>query len=123
MTIGKRIKKLRIDKGMSQQDLATKIGLTKENLSRWENDRSKPRVFYIPLLAEALGCTYDYILYGEQLSLQDVVRDNVIDKIIVAPHGDAYYLQFTFKDGSQLRVTDNIVFRKHKSLNFKEVLI
>ena len=38
-TIGNKIKELRYSKGMSQKDIAEKLGITSQAVSKWENHR------------------------------------------------------------------------------------
>jgi transcriptional regulator with XRE-family HTH domain len=52
--IGKRIKKLREDKHITQQDLATKYNIEKPNLSRLEPGRTNPTIYTFYKIAENL---------------------------------------------------------------------
>lgn len=72
-TAGERIKRLRENMNMTQLELATKIGTSKQNISRYE----KGVVENIPIrkidaIARALGTTYEYLTTGFD-SLSDVV--------------------------------------------------
>ena len=40
---GRRIRKLRIDKGYSMQDLANELNVTKSSINMWENSNSIPK--------------------------------------------------------------------------------
>ncbi len=61
-TMGKRISDLRKQKGMTQEQLAQKVGVTAQAVSKWENDLSCPDISILPQLAEALGVTTDELL-------------------------------------------------------------
>ncbi len=61
-TMGKRISELRKHKGMTQEQLAQKVGVTAQAVSKWENDLSCPDISILPQLAEALGVTTDELL-------------------------------------------------------------
>ena len=61
-TIGKRISDLRKSKGMTQEQLAQRVGVTAQAVSKWENDLSCPDISILPQLAEALGVTTDELL-------------------------------------------------------------
>ncbi len=39
---GKKIRKARIEKGLTQEELADKVGYTKQTISNWENGKSTP---------------------------------------------------------------------------------
>lgn len=62
MKIGKRIKELRIAKGISQQELAAEIEYEKSNMSRLESGRINPKIATLYKVAKALG-----------ISLSDIV--------------------------------------------------
>lgn len=53
------IKKLREDKGLSQIQLADKIGVGQSTVSTWETGDSLPRADKLPQLAAILGCKID----------------------------------------------------------------
>lgn len=42
-TIGNKIKELRRSKGMSQKDIADKLGVTSQAVSKWENEVSQTK--------------------------------------------------------------------------------
>lgn len=64
-TIGNRIAKLRKEKGMSQENLAEKMGVSSQAVSKWENDASCPDISSLPELAKILGVTVDELLTGK----------------------------------------------------------
>ncbi len=63
-TIGSRISRLRKEKGMSQEALAEKIGVSSQAVSKWENDQSCPDISLLPQLAKLLDVTVDELLTG-----------------------------------------------------------
>ena len=58
-TIGEKIKKLRRDKGMSQSELAEKLGVTSQAISKWEKDISQPDIQILPNIAACFGVAID----------------------------------------------------------------
>lgn len=78
-TFGNLVTQLRKAKGMTQADLAAKMGITDKAVSKWERDLSYPDIASIPHLAEILGVTVD-----ELLTVQNVKKENnkSIDAII-----------------------------------------
>lgn len=64
-SFGGMIAALRKEKGMTQLDLATKMGVTDKAVSKWERDLSFPDVASLPLLAEVLGVTVDELLQAK----------------------------------------------------------
>lgn len=66
MTFGKRLKSYRKAKGLTQQVLAEKIGVSDKTVSRWESDGGYPDVPTLVPLARALGVTVDELLGGKR---------------------------------------------------------
>lgn len=65
-TFGERLKTCRKAKGLTQQALAEKIGVSDKTVSRWESDGGYPDVPTLVPLARALGVTVDELLDGRQ---------------------------------------------------------
>lgn len=63
--IGKRVRELRIEKGMSQQELGNAIGITKVSICGYENGTRIPNLEKLIKLAEVLETTADYLLGRE----------------------------------------------------------
>lgn len=61
-TFGSMVAELRKEKGMTQADLAEKMGITDKAVSKWERDLSYPDIASIPRLAEFLGVSVDELL-------------------------------------------------------------
>jgi Predicted transcriptional regulators len=64
MTIADRIQSLRKVKGISQEQLADKIGVSRQAVSKWESEQSSPDLEKIILLSDYIEVTTDYILKG-----------------------------------------------------------
>ena len=60
------IKKAREKAGLTQQDLADKLGVCQPTVAMWETQKSLPRTDKLPALAKILGCTIDELLKGEE---------------------------------------------------------
>lgn len=63
-TIGNRIQKFRKEKGLTQEELAAKLDISGQAVSKWENDVSCPDISLLPLLCTALGISTDTLLNG-----------------------------------------------------------
>jgi transcriptional regulator with XRE-family HTH domain len=63
-TIGERIAAARKARGMSQQDLGDKIGVTFQAVSKWETGASMPDIGLLSDLAAALDVTLDHLVNG-----------------------------------------------------------
>ena len=65
MTIGKRIALLRKEKGLTQEELATHMGVSPQAVSKWENDQTCPDISALPRLARLLGVSVAELLEGK----------------------------------------------------------
>lgn len=63
-TLGDRIAAAREGAGLSQSDLATRLGVRKSTLDAWENDRREPRANRVQLLTGMLGVSLRWLLTG-----------------------------------------------------------
>ena len=74
-TIGNRIQKFRKEKGMTQEELAEKLGVSSQAVSKWENDASCPDITLLPELCRSLGVTTDELLTGRNNEVKMVPLD------------------------------------------------
>lgn len=61
-TLARLIKTARVDAGLTQVDLAAKIGTVQSTISAWESGKAKPNTAYILDLARATGTDRDAFL-------------------------------------------------------------
>ena len=96
-TIGKRIAALRREKELKQDELAEKLGVSPQAVSKWENDQTCPDISLLPLLAKTLGVSVDELLSGKEESAPAVQiipvseRKDINDmmlRILVKAHGN-----------------------------------
>lgn len=73
-TLGKRIAALRREKGLKQDELAEKMGVSPQAVSKWENDQTCPDINLLPRLAQLLEVTVDTLLTGQHTLPQPVVQ-------------------------------------------------
>lgn len=59
MELAKKIKQLRFQAGLTQEQLAQKLGVGAQSVSKWENNVAMPDIALLPLLAEAFGVMID----------------------------------------------------------------
>ena len=65
-SIGSFIAVLRKANGLTQRELADKLGVSDKAVSRWERDETAPDLYLIPVIAEIFGVTSDELLRGER---------------------------------------------------------
>lgn len=80
-TLDMMIASLRKENGMTQLELAEKMGVTDKAVSKWERDLSCPDINSIPQLAELLGVSVDELMQSKNESKDDD-RSNEVNKIL-----------------------------------------
>ena len=71
MNLADRIQYLRKLQGISQEELADKIGVSRQSVSKWENEQSIPDMDKIILISDFFAVTTDYILKGIEQERSD----------------------------------------------------
>ena len=66
MNIAERIQRLRKARGMSQEELADHMGVSRQAVSRWESGQSTPDLDKVVLLSDFFETTTDYLLKGTE---------------------------------------------------------
>ncbi len=91
--ISKNIKKFRAEKQLTQDALAEKIHVTRQAISNWENDKTKPDIEALEALSEALGVEIEELIYGEKKEVivsQDKTKEKNRIKIILSIIGSLF---------------------------------
>ena len=78
MAISDRILELRKIKGISQEELAENIGVSRQAVSKWESEQSVPDLEKIILLSNYFNVTTDYLLKGVESNNQAIRKNNNI---------------------------------------------
>ena len=73
-TLGKRIAHLRRERELKQDELAAKLDVSPQAVSKWENDQTCPDITALPKLSEILGVTVDELLTGKKEEALPAVR-------------------------------------------------
>lgn len=66
MTLGERIKKYRQAVGLSQEQLAEKINVSRQAITKWENDSGIPDIDNLISLSKVMGISLDELVMGEK---------------------------------------------------------
>ena len=76
MEIGTKIKQLRFKAGLTQDQLATKLGISAQSVSKWETLITMPDISLLPMIAGELGVSIDELfdLTAEQKKEVDEIR-------------------------------------------------
>lgn len=62
MNLSKKLQQLRKHNNLSQEQLADKLGISRQSISKWESEQSVPEIDKIVKLSEIFGITTDYLL-------------------------------------------------------------
>ena len=68
MTLGEKIYRLRTDRNLTQEQLAEKLGVTRQSISKWEGDLVKPEIEKLKAMAKLF-----------EVSLDDLISDEASD--------------------------------------------
>lgn len=82
MTIGDRIRKRRQRLRITQQELATAIGVTPQHVSAIEQNKRDPSLSSVARLAQELGVTTDYLITGKEGGVAEPIPAIKADKRI-----------------------------------------
>ena len=69
--IGKFIAELRKEQGLTQQQLADRLGVSNKTISKWECGNGMPELSLILPLCETLGISINELLSGERLTAEE----------------------------------------------------
>ena len=59
IVLAANILKYRKKSGLSQEELANKLGVTFQAVSKWELAKSAPDISFLPIMADVFGCSID----------------------------------------------------------------
>lgn len=82
MKIGDQLKKARLDKNMTQEEVAEKIFVSRQSISNWENNKTYPDIGNVIALSDLYGISLDELLKGSDNFMKhleestDIVKSN-----------------------------------------------
>jgi transcriptional regulator with XRE-family HTH domain len=65
IVLAANILKYRKKSGLSQEELANKLGVTFQAVSKWENAKAAPDIAFLPIMADVFGCHIDELFSRE----------------------------------------------------------
>lgn len=80
MEIGQKLRQARLDSGLTQEAVAERVGVSRQTVSNWENNRSYPDIASVITLSDLYSLTLDELLKGDVAMIRhleestDVVR-------------------------------------------------
>ena len=88
MSLGDNLKRMRIDRGMTQGDLSNKSGVGLGQISKIERNKADPTASTIYKLMGALDCSADRLLLDKEKSGLTAVLKEQFERIAGLPEGD-----------------------------------
>ena len=79
-TLGSFLAVLRKSQGMTQKELAQRVGVSDKTISHWERDESAPDISVLPVLADIFGVTVDELLRGEKAAAGEAAPKELSEK-------------------------------------------
>ena len=67
-----QIRRLRMARGITQVELAHRLGVSKQSVSNWESNNIQPSIELLEKIADLFGVTTDHLLGREPLQMLDV---------------------------------------------------
>lgn len=81
MEIGTQIRKYRNALGLSQEELAAKIYVTRQTISNWENERSYPDIHSLLLLSSVFQVSLDQLIKGDVKKMKQEINKEAVDRL------------------------------------------
>ena len=82
-TFGSRLARLRKEHNFTQEDIANKINISAQAISKWENDLTSPDIQTLILLSDIFHVSLDELLGKEQANAIVVDKTKSIDKMML----------------------------------------
>lgn len=141
MSLGEKLLYLRKKEGLSQEDVAEKLGVSRQTVSKWETDQTVPELIKAKLLSQLYNVSYDYLISGSHISGDVTGIEMIVDEIdwtgawskkypILASYQgikgiytynekiselyDAFKIEFGFDDVDTVLVLKDILYQKYK---------
>ena len=90
--IGKFIAALRKEKGLTQEQLGEKLGVTNKTISRWENGNYMPDVEMLSLLSKEFSVSINELISGERLEIENF-RKAADNNLVTALNNSTFTLK------------------------------
>jgi transcriptional regulator with XRE-family HTH domain len=81
MSLGEKLLGLRKKEGLSQEDVADKLGVSRQTVSKWETDQTVPELIKVRLLSKLYNISFDYLISGSHLGGDVTSIEMIVDEI------------------------------------------
>lgn len=83
---GRRVKELRESKGITSEQLAEKLGITKSVIWSYEADRKDPNFLHLEMIAQYFNVSLDYLVFNKKTTL-DLSSNDVFNNCEILMDG------------------------------------
>ena len=80
MTISEKLKQARTKSGMSQEEVADKLGVSRQTMSNWENSRSFPDIVSVIALSDIYSVELDSLMKGDTEMIKHIEESTNVTK-------------------------------------------
>ena len=80
MEIGKKLKNARVQSGMTQENVAEKINVSRQTISNWENEKSYPDIINVIELSNLYSISLDELLKGDEKMIEHLEESTNVVK-------------------------------------------
>ena len=142
MSLGNRLLNLSKKSGLSQEDVAEKLNISRQTISKWEMDQTVPELNKAKLLSQIYNVSYDYLVSGNKINNELTSIETLVDEIDwtsawsekypilgtyqgieginnyydkISELYDTLKIQFDFDDTDTVLVLKDILYQKYKS--------
>ena len=105
IVLAANIFKYRKKSGLSQDELAQKLGVTFQAVSKWENAKAAPDITFLPIMADIFGC------YIDELFSREVKNELHYDHCSEFPWPDDTIIRGVVCEGRKILQADSLVDR------------
>ena len=75
--IGEKIRQLRLQHKKTQEQLADRLGVSYQSVSRWENGVTYPDIEFLPAIAKCFSVSLDYLLGQDDMEKQKQIKQRI----------------------------------------------
>lgn len=80
MELNSQIKKYRTELGLSQEELAEKVYVTRQTVSNWETGKSYPDIHSLLLLGALFDLSLDQLIKGDLETMKEIINEQEVKK-------------------------------------------
>ncbi len=141
MSLGEKLLYLRKKAGLSQEDVAEKLSVSRQTVSKWETNQTVPELIKAKLLSQLYNVSYDYLISGSHIGGDVTSIEMIVDEIDwtsawskkypildsyqgingistysekISELYDTFKNEFNFNDADTVLVLKDILYQKYK---------